>query len=121
MTRLTTHTLLEGGNMARRDFLALPLRTRAKHSNVRLESDEVRAVPDRLLVNCGLCLPPAEIERLAVSPPTDIDEFAVAALATEGYGFTKGDPFCSQAREVVAQAFIEHQVKNPASVVVRML
>jgi hypothetical protein len=48
-------------------------------------------------------------ERLAVSPPTDIDEFAEAALAAEGYGFTKGD---SQAREVVAQAFIEHQAKN---------
>lgn len=65
---------------------------------------------DRLSVNHGLCLPPAETERLAVS--TDIDEFAVAALAAEGYGFTKGDPLCSQAREVVAQAFIEHQVKN---------
>ena len=98
--------------MARRDFQALPLRTRAKHITVRLAPDAVRAVLDRLCINYGPCLPPAEIERLTVSPPTDTDEFAEAALAAEGYGFTKGDPLCSQAREVVAQAFIEHQAKN---------
>lgn len=98
--------------MSRRHFQALPLRTQAKHIKVRLEPDEVRALLDRLCIKFGFCLPPTEVEKLAVSPPTGIDEFTEAALVAEGYGFTKGDPLCSQARELVAQAFIDHQTKS---------
>ena len=98
--------------MSRRRSPALLLRTQAKHVEVRLEPDEVRVLLDRLCIKFGFCLPPAEIEKLAASPPTGVDEFTEAALVADGYGFTKGDPLCSQARELVAQAFIDHQAKN---------
>jgi hypothetical protein len=42
----------------------------------------------------------------------DIDEFTEAALVAEGYGFTKSDPLCQAAREVVGQAFMDHLSKN---------
>lgn len=83
-------------------------RTRVKHIQALLEPDEVRALLSRLCIEYGFCLPPAEIEKLACSPPTDIDEFTQTALVAEGYGFTKSDPPCMKARELVAQAFINH-------------
>jgi hypothetical protein len=49
-----------------------------------------------------------EIERLVASPPTSVTEFTEAALVAEGYGFTKSDPLCIKAGEVVARAFIQH-------------
>jgi hypothetical protein len=76
-----------------------------------LEPDEVRGLLSRLCLECGFCLPPVEIEKLAVSPPTDIEEFTEAALVAEGYGFTKSDPLCNKVRNLVAQAFIDHQSK----------
>ena len=87
-------------------------RTRVKHIQARLESDEVCAVLDRLCLKYGVCLPPSDIDRLAQSPPMDIDEFTEAALVAEGYGFNKSDPLCQAAREVVAQAFMDHLSKN---------
>jgi hypothetical protein len=45
-----------------------------------LEPDEVRGLLSRLCIEYGFCLPPIEIEKLAVSPPTDIDKFTEAAL-----------------------------------------
>jgi hypothetical protein len=83
-------------------------RIRVKHVEALLEPEEVRGLLSRLCIKYGFCLPPIEIEKLAVSPPTDIDEFAEAALVTEGYGFTRSDPPCIKARELVAQAFIDH-------------
>jgi len=65
-----------------------------------------------LCTRYGFCLSPTEIERLAASPPTDIDKFTEAALVAEGYGFTKSDPLCIEAREVVAQAFLDHRPKD---------
>jgi len=59
-----------------------------------------------------MSLPPIEIETLALAPPTNIDGFTKAALVAEGYGFTESDPLCNKARELVAQAFIDHQLKN---------
>lgn len=85
-------------------------RTRAKHIKALLEP--VRRLLSRLCTKYGFCVPPIEIERLAVSPPTDIDEFTEAALVAEGYGFTKSDPLCNKARELAAQAFIDHVFKN---------
>jgi hypothetical protein len=87
-------------------------RTREKHIKAFLEPDEVRAVLSRLCIKYGFCLPPIEIEKLAASPPTDIDQFTEAVLTAEGYGFTKSDPLCNEARELVAQAFIDHQSKT---------
>jgi hypothetical protein len=77
-------------------------RTRVKHVRTVLEPDEVRGLLSRLCLEYGVCLPPFEVERLAVSPPMDIDEFTEAALVAEGYGFTKSDPLCKKARELVA-------------------
>jgi hypothetical protein len=94
---------LENRNMSRQQ------RTRVKHIKALLEPDEVRRVLSRLCIEYGFCLPPIEIEKLAVSPPTEIDEFTRAALVAEGYGFSKSDPLCNKARELVAQAFIDHQ------------
>jgi hypothetical protein len=87
-------------------------RTRPKHVRAVLEPHEVRDVLSRLCIKFGFCLPPVEIEKLAASPPTDIESFTEAALVAEGYGFTKSDPLCARAREVVARAFIDHQSKN---------
>jgi len=83
-----------------------------KQVKARLEPDEVRALLSRLCTECGFCLPPIEIEDLAASPPTDIDEFTDAALVAEGYGFSKSDPLCNKARELVARAFIEHWTRS---------
>ena len=92
--------------------MARQQRTRASHVKALLEPNEVRGLLSRLCIECGFCLPPIEIEKLAMSPPTDIDEFTEAALVAEGYGFTKSDPLCKRAMELVAQAFIDHQSKN---------
>ena len=87
-------------------------RTRQKHIRALLEPDEVRGLLSRLCIEYGFCLPPIEIEKIVMSPPTDIDEFTEAALMAEGYGFTKSDPLCSKARDLVEQAFISHQSEN---------
>jgi hypothetical protein len=87
-------------------------RTRVKHITAFLEPKEVRGLLSRLCIEYGFCLPPIEIEKLAVSPPTDINQFTEAVLVTEGYGFAKSDPLCKKAREVVAQAFLDHQARN---------
>jgi hypothetical protein len=83
-----------------------------KHIKTLLEPDEVRGLLSRLCTEYGFCLPTKEIEKLAVSPPMNIDEFTEAALGAEGYGFTKSDPLCNKARELVAQVFIDHQSKS---------
>lgn len=87
-------------------------RNRVKHIDTLLGPEEVRNLLSRLCIRYGFCLPPTEIEKLAASPPTDIDKFTEAALAAEGYGFTKSDQLCVQARELVAQAFVDHRSKN---------
>jgi hypothetical protein len=94
------------GNMSRQQ------RTRVKHIEVSLDPHEVRVVLDQLCIKFGFCLPPNEIERLAEAPPTDIDEFTQEALVAEGYGFTKSDPLCQRAREIVTQAFLDHLSKD---------
>jgi len=83
-----------------------------KHVSARLDLHEVEVLLDRLCIRLGFCLPPAEIERLAQSPPTGVDEFTEAVLVVEGYGFTKSDPLCIEAREVVAQGFLDHLAKH---------
>jgi hypothetical protein len=87
-------------------------RTRVKHVDVLRGTDEVRNVLSRLCIRYGFCLAADEIEKLAASPPTDIDKFTEAALVAADYGFTKSDPLCIEARELVAQAFLDHRSKD---------
>ena len=87
-------------------------RIRVKHIEALLEPEEVRGLLSRLCIKYSFCLPAIEIENLAISPPTDIDELTETALVAEGYGFTKSEPLCINARELVAQAFIDHLSKN---------
>jgi hypothetical protein len=84
-------------------------RTRVKHIDVLLDPEEVRALLSRLCIELGFCLPPIGIERMAVSPPRDIDEFTREVLVTEGYGVATSDPLFNQVRGLVAQAFVDHQ------------
>jgi hypothetical protein len=88
-------------------------RTSLKQIHAVLAPQEVRDVLFRLCMKFGFCLTPVEIEKLAASPPGDIETFTEAALVAEGYDFTKSDSLCASVREVVAQAFIDHQSKNP--------
>ncbi len=94
--------------------MSRPQRLQAKHIKALLEPEEVRALLSRLCKEYGFCLSLLEIEKLALAPPTDIDEFTAAALLAEGYGFTKSDSLCRDARELVARAFIDHLAKKPA-------
>jgi hypothetical protein len=87
-------------------------RTRVKHVNALLGPDEVRNLLSRLCIQYGFCLSPTEIEKLAASPPTGIDKFTEAALVAGGYGFSKSDPLCIKARELLAQAFVDHRSKD---------
>ena len=73
-----------------------------------LNPDEVRGLLSELCIRSGFCLAPPHVERLAISPPDDSDEFAEAVLVTEGYGFATSDQLVGQARELVAQAFRRH-------------
>jgi hypothetical protein len=44
----------------------------------------------------------------------DIDEFTRAVLVSDGCGVATSDPLFSQVRELVAQAFIDHQANSPS-------
>jgi len=83
-------------------------RTRVRHIQALLSQMKYAHCCHVYCIEYGFCPPPAEIEKLASSPPTDIDEFTQTALVPEGYGFTKSDPLCMKAREHVPQAFINH-------------
>jgi hypothetical protein len=85
---------------------------RASPINANLDPAAVRGLLSQLCVTLGFCLPPSEIERLAATPPGDSDEFTNAVLAAEGYGLANSDPIFQQARELVAQAFVRHQLRN---------
>jgi galactitol-specific phosphotransferase system IIB component len=49
---------------------------------------------------------------MATSPPRDIDEFTRAILVADGYGVATSDPLYNRIRELVAQAFIDHQSRS---------
>jgi len=87
-------------------------RTCAKHLNVLLDPEEVQGLLSRLCIRFGV--PPAEIERLTVGPPTNIDEFTEAALVAEGYGFAKSDSLAGTGRAtgVGQQASIRYFEKD---------
>ena len=86
-------------------------RTRVKHASVLLTPNEAYGLLSKLCVRFGFCLDSDDIYKLCAAPPTDIDSFTEAALTAEGYGYTKSDDLCKAARDVVAQAFIDHLAK----------
>jgi hypothetical protein len=70
-------------------------------------------VLSKLCIKLGFCLPPPDIERMAVSPPIDIDEFSQAVFVAEGLDPVTSDKHLfNQVRELVAEAFVEHQSKS---------
>jgi hypothetical protein len=75
---------------------------------VLLDPKEVRDLLSRLCIKWGFCWPPFDIERMAASPPRDIDEFTREVFVADGYRVATSDPLYSGARELVAQAFIDH-------------
>jgi hypothetical protein len=79
---------------------------------VLLTAKEVHDVLSELCRKYGFCRPGDEIEKLAANPPTEIEEFTKAALIAEGYGYTKSDPRCANARAIVAEAFVAHQSRE---------
>ena len=87
-------------------------RTRVKHIDALLNPEEVQALLSKLCIKLGFCLPPVEIERLAASPLRDIDEFTQAIFVAEGFGVVRSDGLFDQVREVVTQAFIDHQSRT---------
>lgn len=87
-------------------------RTRVKHIDALLDPEEVRALLSELCAKLGFCLPPIELQRMATSPPRDIDEFTRAILVADGYGVATSDPLYNRIRELVAQAFIDHQSRS---------
>jgi hypothetical protein len=88
-------------------------RTRIKDVNVLLDPTEVRAILSRLCIKLGFCLPPAEIERIAASPPRNIDEFSRAVFVAEGLDpVTSDKQLFNQVREIVAKAFVDYQSKT---------
>ena len=85
---------------------------RVSHIKAHLDPAEVRGLLSQLCAMLVFCLPPLEIERLAMSPPDNSDDFTEAVLVAEGYGVAKSDPLFHHARELVAQAFLRHQSRT---------
>ena len=52
--------------------------------NSRSRETELHQLLDRLCVQLGFCLPPAEQARLAQDPPGSAEEFTAAVFAAEG-------------------------------------
>jgi hypothetical protein len=88
-------------------------RTRIKHGDVLLDPEEVRELLSRLCIKLGFCLPPTELERMETSPPRDIEEFTRAVFVAEGLDPVTSDRHhFNQVREIVTQAFVDHQSKG---------
>jgi hypothetical protein len=77
-----------------------------------LDPEDVRASRPEECATHAVCPPPIELQRMATSPPRDIDEFTRAILVADGYGVATSDPLYNRIRELVAQAFIDHQSRS---------
>jgi hypothetical protein len=62
---------------------------------------DVERLLTELCLKLGICLPPAEERRLALSPPADVDGFTDAVSAAEGMGDMRYTDLHRQAREIV--------------------
>lgn len=63
----------------------------------------VQVLLDELCIGLGLCLPPAEQERLRTAPPMDPDEFVEAVFAAEGLDASPHGRLRRQVRERVVR------------------
>jgi hypothetical protein len=71
-----------------------------------LTSEEVQSLLDRLCVDLGFCLPPAEHNRLCDDPPQDVVLFTDAVFRAEGLNPEHADRHLyRQVRDYVAEAF----------------
>lgn len=71
-----------------------------------LTDDQVRMMLDQLCVDLGFCLPPAQIERLARDPPTDVVPFTDEVFRAEGLDPETADRrLYRRVHDVVARAF----------------
>jgi len=71
-----------------------------------IDNTDVRPLLDKLCVDLGFCLPPAESEKLIVDPPQTVLEFANAVLLAEGLAPEVADRHLfRQVRDYVSQAF----------------
>ncbi|MCG8555447.1 MAG: hypothetical protein MJD61_09205 [Proteobacteria bacterium] len=71
-----------------------------------LSQRHTRQLLNDLCVELGFCLPPADVERLAAAPPTDVLAFTDAVLSTEGLSPETADRHLyRQVRDMVAAAF----------------
>jgi hypothetical protein len=77
----------------------------AENIEAILEPNEVHALLSKLCIRFGFCLPPTEAEKLATSPPGNVEEFIGAVFAAEGFSVPKSDPLFNQIKRVVEQEF----------------
>lgn len=66
--------------------------------------EETQSLLDRLCVELGFCLPPAEQERLCNAPPVEVDAFAEEVFRAEGLKPSRGSLY-TQVRDMVNDAF----------------
>ena len=87
-------------------YVARHQRTRVKHIEAVLNPNEVRALLSQFCVQLGFCLPPTELDRMASSPPGNIDEFTQVVFTAEGLDPVTSDRHLfNQVREIVAPGF----------------
>lgn len=71
-----------------------------------LTPPETRRLLEDLCVRLGLCLPPAELQRLHQDTPTDVDSFVDAVVTAEGFDLLTIDRHLLRSvRGMVAAAF----------------
>jgi hypothetical protein len=91
--------------------MARQKRVRVENIDDILEPNEVRALLSTLCIKMGFCLPPPEIETIVELPPRNVEEFARAVFVAEGLGWAKSDPLFKKVKEIVGQAFVEHNLR----------
>lgn len=95
-----------GGTISTRSFNSYNKRLRVS------DPEEARALLSTLCIKLGFCLPPAEVERIAGSPPPSSDEFARDVYVAEGLDPIASDKHVfNQVREIVARAFADNLAK----------
>jgi len=71
-----------------------------------INSTDVRPLLEKLCVDLGFCLPPAESEKLFANPPETVLEFTNAVFSAEGLAPEVADRHLfRQVRDYVSQAF----------------
>ena len=93
------------------DKIARQRRIPVENIEAALSPDEARALLSTLCIKLGFCLPPPEIEKLVELPPRNAEEFTRAVFVAESLGDAKSDPLFKKVKEIVGQAFVEHDLR----------